>query len=170
MHLSHDLLVFERAGDLEATRLNSGVCISSVRDYNLPHYMSHCEYAFKVHGLEATTWLSKKEHWEIWREHLFAMGKQACGLAMYYSARQDGKVGLTPHDHELITKKSWLRGLAEASITPKRKASEDCSKLLFETGVPGAWIFERRSEAGRSEEGQDLQRRQLRSSALLADA
>ena len=45
--------------------------------------MSHCEHTFKVHGLEATTWLAKKEHWEIWREHLFALGKQACVPQMF---------------------------------------------------------------------------------------
>ena len=95
--------------------------------------MSHCEHTFKVHGLEATTWLAKKEHWEIWREHLFALGKQACvpqmfcacfGILFIAPVRVEA-LGCPPHDHEMITKKSWERGLAEASITPKRKAAQD---------------------------------------------
>ena len=156
--------------------IDVGNCFLTVpfRDYNLPHYMSHCEHAFKVHGLEATTWLSKVEHWQIWRDHLFAMGKQAVeAVRSRHSFRQDldGKVALTAHDHELITQKSWQRGLGGSSVTPKRKADQESTQLVLKSGAAlGGWSFERASDGGLGKEGQDLQRPGVCASALLRHA
>lgn len=60
------------------------------RHTNLVDYMGHCEWAFKKFGVDATSWLCTREHWDEWLQR-FTIYTQNVRKAVWECNRFVGK-------------------------------------------------------------------------------
>ena len=62
--------------------IQCSVCAPAVsrvpRDYNLPVYMTHCEWSFEHYGLHANNWLASRDHWLLFQAKLDDVLKARC--------------------------------------------------------------------------------------------